>query len=120
MRSYTKDHTPVHEEKNIVHGDLTGVCSVFMYNIWLNSTDRRQTNVLVDNSGNLRFADFGLSMLLAEAENVTFNSVHPGNARWMAPEFFMPPEDGEEDLQSQKPTKAGDIYSFGCVMLQVC
>jgi serine/threonine protein kinase len=119
MTSYTNDHTPVHEEKNIVHGDLTGVCLVFMYNSRLN---RRQTNVLVDDSGKLRFADFGLSMLLAEAENVTFNSVHPGNARWMAPEFVMPDlEDSDEVLQlSQKPTKAGDIYSFGCVMLQVC
>jgi serine/threonine protein kinase len=59
-------------------------------------------------------------MFLDEADNATFNSVHPGNVRWMAPEFFVPPEGGEEDLQSQKPTKAGDIYSFGCVMLQVC
>jgi serine/threonine protein kinase len=81
---------------------------------------------LVDDSGKLCFADFGLSMVLAEAENTTFNSMHPGNARWMAPEFVTPDldlEDSEEDLEihlQQKPTKAGDIYSFGCVMLQVC
>jgi serine/threonine protein kinase len=66
-------------------------------------------------------------MVLTEAGNMTFNSMHPGNARWMAPEFITPDfglEDSEEDseiqLPSQKPTKAGDIYSFGCVMLQVC
>jgi len=53
--------------------------------------------------------------------------MHPGNARWMAPEFVSLPmdlEDSEEDseiqLPPQKPTKEGDIYSFGCVMLQVC
>ncbi|KAJ8590706.1 kinase-like protein [Rhizopogon salebrosus TDB-379] len=98
----------LHEEKDIVHGDLTG------------------TNVLVDGSGKLCFADFGLSMVLTEAGNMTFNSMHPGNARWMAPEFITPDfglEDSEEDseiqLPSQKPTKAGDIYSFGCVMLQI-
>ncbi|KAG1721985.1 kinase-like domain-containing protein [Suillus paluster] len=77
----------------IVHGDLTG------------------TNIFVDSSGCLRLADFGLSMILAEAENTTFNSCHPGNTRWMAPEAI--------DAQDEKPTKAGDIYSYGCVMLQI-
>ncbi|KAG1728741.1 kinase-like domain-containing protein [Suillus paluster] len=77
--------------RDIVHGDLTG------------------TNVLVDSSGRLRLADFGLSIILAEAENTTFNSCHPGNTRWMAPEA----------LGDEKPTKAGDIYSYGCVMLQI-
>ncbi|KAG0701065.1 kinase-like domain-containing protein [Suillus ampliporus] len=77
--------------KDIVHGDLTG------------------TNVLVDSAGRLRLADFGLSMILAEAENATFNSCHPGNTRWMAPEA----------LEDDKLTKAGDIYSYGCVMLQI-
>jgi serine/threonine protein kinase len=62
-------------------------------------------------------------MLLAEAENATFSSLHPGNTRWMAPEFVTPiVEDSDEEpqLPQQQPTKAGDIYSFGCVMLQVC
>jgi hypothetical protein len=40
MASYTKDYTLVHEEKNIVHGDLTLVGLVSTYNIWLNSTNR--------------------------------------------------------------------------------
>ena len=75
-----------------------------------------QTNILVDGDGNLRLADFGLSMVLAESQNATFNSMHPGNIRWMAPEVVDPPLDIE--LQ-EKPTKAGDIYSYGCVMLQV-
>ena len=76
-----------------------------------------QTNILVDGDGNLRLADFGLSMVLAESQNATFNSMHPGNMRWMAPEFVDFALDAEES--EQKPTKAGDIYSYGCVMLQV-
>jgi hypothetical protein len=40
MASYAKDYTLVHEEKSIVHGDLTGVGLVSTYNIWLNSTNR--------------------------------------------------------------------------------
>jgi serine/threonine protein kinase len=81
---------------------------------------------LVDDSGKLYIADFGISVFLAEADNATFNSMHPGNTRWMAPELFMSSldeEDSEEDSEIQLPqklTKAGDIYSFGCMMLQVC
>jgi serine/threonine protein kinase len=60
-------------------------------------------------------------MVLAEAENTTFNSMHPGNARWMAPECVTDEDSEDSEIQlPQKPTKAGDIYSFGCVMLQVC
>jgi hypothetical protein len=33
MTSFTKDHTLVHEDKNIVHGDLTGVGLVSTYDM---------------------------------------------------------------------------------------
>ncbi|OAX33316.1 kinase-like protein [Rhizopogon vinicolor AM-OR11-026] len=102
----------LHDEE-IVHGDLT--C----------------TNVLIDDNGKLYLADFGLSMILAESENSTFNSCHPGNVRWMAPEMLdMPDQEGltmpdqeEVTMPEQagviKPTKAADIYSYGCIMLQL-
>lgn len=79
----------------------------------------------MDDSGNLRLADFGLSMVVAESGNQTFGSVQTGNTRWMAPEFLdfdfsvNDSEDGGESKILLKPTKPGDIYSFGCVMLQV-
>ncbi|KAG1720884.1 kinase-like domain-containing protein [Suillus lakei] len=79
--------------EGVVHGDLTG------------------TNVLVDGCGHIRLADFGLAMILVEAENTTFNSCHPGNIRWMAPEVL--------EASDEKPTKVGDIYSYGCMALQV-
>ena len=78
--------------------------------------NRWQTNVLIDGSGNVLIADFGLSLVAAEAGNLTFCSVQTGNNRWMAPEFLTYTDDPESPL---KPTKPGDIYSFGCVMLQV-
>jgi len=79
-----------------------------------------QVNILVDGSGNIRIADFGLSLLLAEADNEMFSSVQTGNTRWIAPEFLtFDSEDWTESHSPLQPTKPGDIYSFGCLMLQV-
>ncbi|KAG1799065.1 kinase-like domain-containing protein [Suillus variegatus] len=84
-------------EKDVVHGDLT--C----------------TNVLISADGRLHLADFGLSTILSEAQNSTFSSCHPGNVRWMAPEMLAIPEEGGVVV----PTKAADVYSYGCIMLQL-
>ncbi|KAG1725852.1 kinase-like domain-containing protein [Suillus lakei] len=90
-------------DKDIVHGDLNS------------------TNVLVNSEGRLYLGNFGLSMILAESQNPTFNSCHPGNIRWMPPEAIMPLEvDEAMEVPEGRPTKAGDIYSYGCIMLQVC
>ncbi|KAG2108160.1 kinase-like domain-containing protein [Suillus discolor] len=84
-------------DKGVVHGDLT--C----------------TNVLISADGKLHLADFGLSVILSESQNSTFNSCHQGNVRWMAPEMLALPEQGGVVV----PTKAADIYSYGCIMLQL-
>jgi serine/threonine protein kinase len=59
-------------------------------------------------------------MVVSEAGNLTFGSLQAGSTRWMAPEFTASAEDIEEPNSPLKPTKAVDIYSFGCIMLQVC
>ncbi|OAX32210.1 kinase-like protein [Rhizopogon vinicolor AM-OR11-026] len=63
--------------------------------------------------------------------DLTFNSCHAGNVRWMAPEMLaMPVQEGlrmpEQEGMTMpeqggviKPTKAADIYSYGCIMLQL-
>ncbi|KAG2114466.1 kinase-like domain-containing protein [Suillus cothurnatus] len=84
-------------DKGVVHGDLT--C----------------TNVLISADGSLHLADFGLSMILSESQNSTFSSCHQGNVRWMAPEMLAIPEQGGVVM----PTKAADVYSYGCIMLQL-
>lgn len=84
-------------ENDIVHGDLT------------------PTNILINGDGKICLADFGLSMILAESGNPTFNSCHGGNVRWMAPEIALPESEGEPT----KPTMPADIYSHGCIMLQL-
>lgn len=86
-------------EMDIIHGDLT------------------PTNILINGDDKLCLADFGLSMILAESGNPTFNSCHGGNVRWMAPE--MVDLSDSEQGEPIKPTMPGDVYSHGCIMLQL-
>ncbi|KAG2103158.1 kinase-like domain-containing protein [Suillus cothurnatus] len=69
-------------------------------------------NILVSSDGRLHIGSFGLSVILAELDCPTFESCHPGDARWTAPEMFDVLED-----ESTKPTKAADVYSYGCIMM---
>ncbi|OAX38432.1 kinase-like protein [Rhizopogon vinicolor AM-OR11-026] len=82
----------------VMHGDLTGA------------------NILIDKGGNARLIDFGLSCFirpLLSQSHLAITSVHPGAIRYAAPELVT--SDDVCDLPMEKV----DVYSFGCVMLQV-
>ncbi|KAG2140933.1 kinase-like domain-containing protein [Suillus bovinus] len=81
--------------KNIVHGDLTG------------------NNILINDNGDAFVADQGILILCAELHGTSYIR---SNVRWAAPENFEVPED---DKSTSLPQLASDIYSFGCIMLQV-
>ncbi|KAG2030956.1 kinase-like domain-containing protein [Suillus americanus] len=81
--------------KGVVHGDLTA------------------NNVLVDSDHNAHVADHGI---LAMCSEISGTSYIRSNVRWAAPELFEVPEN-EESLPTPQP--ASDIYSFGCIILQV-
>ncbi|KAG2109407.1 kinase-like domain-containing protein [Suillus discolor] len=83
--------------KEVVHGGLT------------------YTNVLMSADGKLYLADFSLSMILLVAQSSNFNSCHTGNVRYMAPEILGLPGEGRVVV----PTKAANVYSCGCIMLQL-
>ncbi|KAG2073404.1 kinase-like protein [Suillus decipiens] len=85
--------------KNIIHGDLTPM------------------NVLIDKNENALLADFGLSRLLGDHETSFFKSHGPGAIRWAAPEIILNLEMPGQEVG--KPNEASDIYSFGCIMMQV-
>jgi serine/threonine protein kinase len=73
---------------------------------------RKQTNILIDDLGNARICDFGLSRFTFEngKSGMTSTSDHTGTVRYLAPEFFV---------YETKATIAGDIYALGCICLEV-
>ncbi|KAG0692434.1 kinase-like domain-containing protein [Suillus ampliporus] len=96
-------------EHGIVHGDLTS------------------TNVVIDRDDNVFLADFGLSLALAECYESDYNSYPDSANRWSAPELMGLPEPAsikdldarDDDVDFPKPNWHSDIYSLGCIMLEV-
>ncbi|KAG2116474.1 kinase-like domain-containing protein, partial [Suillus discolor] len=84
----------------VMHGDITGA------------------NILIDKGGHARLIDFGLSTItepLVGQSHLAARSIRPGAIRYAAPELVLP------DNTRELPVLLGkaDIYSFGCIMLQV-
>ncbi|KAJ7083620.1 kinase-like domain-containing protein [Mycena belliarum] len=84
----------LHSE-NIIHGDLRGA------------------NILLDDQGHVRLADFGLTVF---ADGPRARTNRGGSTRWMAPELLDPSSCGLEVFQR---TFASDVYSFACVCLEL-
>lgn len=61
-------------------------------------------------------SDFGLSVMVVEfMASSYYTSAFSGTVRWIAPELVAVPEEDTITI----PTTQSDIYSFGCIMLQV-
>jgi serine/threonine protein kinase len=80
---------------------------------------------VIDRDGNAFLADFGLSVALAEGDRSYYNSYSSGAVRWLAPELIGSSEpennldDGDSDVNFQKPNSKSDVFSLGCIMLHV-
>ncbi|KZV87857.1 kinase-like protein [Exidia glandulosa HHB12029] len=86
---YLHSHTPP-----IVHADLKG------------------GNILISDEGEAQLCDFGMASMRDETMSATYpSSSVGGTCRWMAPELF------DSDQPAHSP--ASDMYSFGCVMMEV-
>ena len=96
--------------RNIVHGDLKGVCDCSKPYITAVLT-RLQSNILVDATSRARITDFGLARLTQNLDSMRSNSSEQGfTARWTAPEILN---------EKGKQSKEADIFSFAMVMIEV-
>lgn len=98
----------------MIHGDLSG------------------RNVLIDDNGSARLADFGRAKILGQAEYDT--TLFAGSTEYMAPELFdtsvsddeetEDEEVGDEATEDLKPELApfstmSDVYAFSILAFQV-
>ena len=77
-----------------------------------------KANILIDNDGHARLADFGLITIVSDSTNTTTSSStnSGGTTRWMSPELFYPEKFG---LKDNRRTKESDCYALGMVILEV-
>ena len=75
-------------------------------------------NILIDQDGRARLADFGLLIIVSDSTYHTSSSTSngAGTTRWMSPELLDPDRFGGEDGRA---TKESDCYALGMVVLEV-
>ena len=93
----------------MIHGDLKGVSGRSTSRLTTILTSG-QPNILVDDTGHVRIADFGLARLTQNPYTLPDTSPHRGySPQWTAPEV----------LEEKPHTKQADIFSFAMVMIEV-
>jgi hypothetical protein len=76
-----------------------------------------KANILIDQTGHARLADFGLLTIMKDPTNLLASSSYTqgGTARWMSPELIAPQRFG---LKSSRPTESSDCYALGMVVYE--
>ena len=75
-----------------------------------------KSNVLIDDDGNARLSDFGLSRILESTVTGLTTKTINGTIRWMAYELM----DADDAQQGGIFTTASDVWSLGMTILEVC
>jgi len=76
-----------------------------------------KANMLIDQTGHARIADFGLLTFVSNPTNLFSSSSYTqgGTARWMSPELIAPERFG---FKISRPTRASDCYALGMVIYE--
>jgi len=76
-----------------------------------------KANILVDQTGHPRLADFGLLTAISDPTNglSSSSSAHGGTVRWMSPDLLDPQRFGFERI---RPTESSDCYALGMVIYE--
>ena len=94
---------------NAIHGDLKGVCG-YSKPCLITSLTPRQNNILVDDLGKARLADFGFTTITRNPDSIRSPQSQRGHTvRWAAPEA----------LNEGKHSKEADTFAFAMVMIEV-
>ena len=100
-----------------------GILRVYVLGCWTYASailtpEFVKANILIDQTGNARLADFGLLTIISDPTNLlsTNSYTHSGTARWMSPELIYPPGTGPE---SGCPTIYSDCYALGMVIYEI-
>ena len=75
-----------------------------------------KSNVLIDDDGHARLANFGLLTIISDEPTITSTVVGATMAYWMSPELLFPDKFG---LKETHPTKASDCYGLGMLVYEV-
>ena len=77
-----------------------------------------KVNILIDQAGHARLADFGLLSIISDPKYLLSSSSHTqgGTARWMSPERINPERFGYKD---GRPTISADCYALGMVAYEI-
>ena len=104
--------------EGMIHGDLKGVCIRALIAISPPKAFFIKLNILIDQVGQARLADFGLLAIISDSAHHTSSSTPKGagTTRWMSPELLDPERFG---LGDGRPTKWSDTYALGMVILEV-
>jgi len=76
-----------------------------------------KANILIDQTGHARLADFGLLTVISDPATLLPSSSYTqgGTFRWLSPELIEPHKFGFEKI---RPTKYSDCYALGMVIYE--
>ncbi|KZO98412.1 kinase-like protein [Calocera viscosa TUFC12733] len=114
LRGYLQDH-PEADALQMLMGVGRGL--TYVHSRRIVHGDLKANNVLVDDEGEAKLMDFGLSYDLEEPGMQTTSSMFHGNVRWLAPERLVPESFGLTASQSR--STASDVYALGMVVYEV-
>jgi len=98
---------PLNVVKNYTRQILHGLA--YLHHNGIIHRDIKGGNILVDDDGTVKLADFGASTTLSNFENTQETTTIKGTPYFMAPEV----------LSSSKYGRKGDIWAVGCTMIEM-
>ncbi|KAG8947548.1 hypothetical protein FRC03_001009 [Tulasnella sp. 419] len=111
LKDWVRRH-PQAEKRKLTRQVVDGLMYLHSMSPPIVHGDIKSDNILMSDEGDAVINDFGLSQIMEDASE-SMNSTSTatiGNARWLAPEILC---------EGMKRSTASDVYSFGCLLLEI-